>query len=57
MNGVKIMSCKVLTGKDLIKFIEENGLEEYDIYITTDGQWFPWCGDYSMGSRQSIALW
>ena len=51
------MSCKVLTGKDLIKFIEENGLEEYDIYITTDGQWFPWCGDYSMGSRQSIALW
>ena len=46
-----------MTGQDLINYIIENGFEDYEIYITTDGQWFKWDGDYHLGHKKSICLW
>ncbi len=48
---------KPLKGRDLIKMIQDNGFEDYDVYITTDGRWFRWCGDFDIGSKKRVCLW
>jgi len=48
---------KPLQGRDLIKMIQDNNLEDYDVYLSTDGMWFAWEGDFDIGSGKRICLW